>query len=504
MNKKMNPYERCRFHGPAGFWAVVAMLVLAPAHLPAQTMTLDEVIAEARANSVAALSARATFVSDYWAYRSYKASRLPSLAIYGNLASFDRSLRQLQNFETGEVVYTENYNMQNSLGLLVTQNVTFTGGTVSLYSDLSRIDQFGGQRHLTWYAQPISFSYSQPIFAYNQFKWDRKISPKEYERAKRAYIESMESITIDAAKYYFELLLAKRNHEKSRTNFENTRMMLSVARMRVGLGSVTRDEYLQLELGMLNDSIRINETAVKVREAQMMLNSLLGYDETCEISPVLDDRLPDVWMDYDMVMGKALENSSFLLENEIKTLTAESGIARAKAERGASVSFNARFGLTNSAEAFRETYRNLLDQEVLGLSFTIPIFDWGQGEGRVKKAKARAEVVKAEVEQAENDFRRNVFTAVGQFNNQKQQCGVSRRASEIGLERYNLVMDKFRSGNASVMELNTARQEYDEAMDRYVNDMNTFWSLYYDIRKTTLYDFIAGKDIDVDFDELIK
>lgn len=113
-------------------------------------------------------------------------------------------------------------------------------------------------------------------------------------------------------------------------------------------------------------------------------------------------------------------------------------------------------------------------------------------------------MVKAEVEQAENDFRRNVFTAVGQFNNQKQQCGVSRRASEIGLERYNLVMDKFRSGNASVMELNTARQEYDEAMDRYVNDMNTFWSLYYDIRKTTLYDFIAGKDIDVDFDELIK
>ena len=119
MNKKMNPYERCRFHGRAGVWAVVAMLVLAPAHLPAQTMTLDEVIAEARANSVAALSARATFVSDYWAYRSYKASRLPSLAIYGNLASFDRSLRQLQNFETGEVVYTENYNMQNKSLLLV-------------------------------------------------------------------------------------------------------------------------------------------------------------------------------------------------------------------------------------------------------------------------------------------------------------------------------------------------------------------------------------------------
>ncbi len=500
----MKSYGLCSISKCMRFGILVMTLFFMPVLSFSQTMTLEEVIAEAKEQSVAALAAKSAFVSDYWAYRSYKASRLPSLSLYGNLASFDRSLRQLQNFETGEIVYTENYNMQNSLGLLIQQNVTFTGGTVSLYSDLSRIDEFGGNRNRTWYAQPISFTYSQPIFAYNQFRWAKKISPKEYERAKREYIESMEEITIDAAGFYFALLLARRNHEKSLTNYENTRLMLSVARRRAELGSVTRDEFLQLELRMLNDSIRINETSVKVRETQMELNSLLGYGETCEICPVLDDDLPDVWMDYDLVMRKAIENSSFLLENEIKTLTAESEIAQAKANRGAKVSLNAKFGLTNSSEAFRETYRNLLDQEVVGISFSIPIFDWGMGEGRVKKAKARAEVVKAEVAQAESDYRRNVFTAVGQFNNQKQQCNVSRRASEIGRERYSLIMDKFRSGNASVMELNTARQEYDEAMDRYVNDLSTFWSLYYKIRKMTLYDFIKGEDIDVDFNGLIR
>lgn len=486
------------------FGALVCGLFGIVGPVNAQPMTLEEVITEARERSVSALTAKSTFVSNYWTWRSYKASRLPALSLYGNLASFDRSLRQLQNFETGELVYTENYNMQNSVGLLIQQNVTFTGGTVSLYSDLSRIDEFGRQRNKTWYAQPISFTYSQPIFAYNQFKWDKKISPKEYERAKREYIESMEVITISAARYYFALLLARRNHEKSVTNYENTRLMYAVASERARLGGVTRDECLQLELRMLNDSIRINETSVKVREAQMELNSLLGYDETCEISPVLDNELHDVWMDYDVVMEKALENSSFMLENEIKTLTAESEVARAKANRGATVSLNAKFGLTNSSEAFRETYRNLLDQEVVGITFSIPIFDWGLGQGRVKKAKANAEVVRAEVAQAENDYRRNVFTAVGQFNNQRQQCQVSRRASEIGRERYSLVMDKFRNGSASVMELNTAQQEYDEAMDRYVNDLSTFWNLYYEIRKITLYDFIIGKDIDVDFNELIR
>ena len=76
--------------------------------LHAQRLTLDEAIGVARMQSVEALAARSSFVSSYWAWRSWKASRLPSLNLYGNLASFDRSLRQLQNFETGELVYTSN------------------------------------------------------------------------------------------------------------------------------------------------------------------------------------------------------------------------------------------------------------------------------------------------------------------------------------------------------------------------------------------------------------
>ena len=467
-------------------------------------MTLDDAITTARENSVAAMEARAAFVSSYWAYRSYKASRLPSLNLYGNLASFDRSLRQLQNYETGELVYTSNYNMQNSVGIAISQNVTFTGGTVSLYSDLSRIDQFGVDGGNTWYAQPVTFYYEQPLLAYNRFKWEKKISPKEYEHAKRVYIESMEDVTINAVRYYFALMLSRQKYATAMSNYHNTRQMCSVAAERLKLGSVTRDEYLQLELRMLNDSIAINEYSVEVREAQMVLNSLLGLGEKVEIETVAEHYLPDVAMDYDVVMEKALTNSSFRLENEIKTLTAESDIAQAKANRGASVSLSAKFGLSNSDAAFRETYKNLLDQEVVGLTFSIPIFDWGLGRGRVKEAQAKAEVVKAQVEQAENDYRRQVFTAVGQFNSQRAQCMASERASRIAQERYSLIMDKFRKGTASVTDLNTAQSECDAATEKYITDLSKFWIYYYTLRQLTLYDFIQGKDIDVDFQELIK
>lgn len=81
---------------------------------------------------------------------------------------------------------------------------------------------------------------------------------------------------------------------------------------------------------------------------------------------------------------------------------------------------------------------------------------------------------------------------------------VSERASRIARERYSLMMEKFRSGKASVTDLNTAQSENDSAVSRYVTDLSNFWNYYYTLRQLTLYDFIRNRNLDVDFLELIK
>lgn len=471
--------------------------------LAQEQMTLSQAIHTARNQSVEALAARQSFISTYWAYRSYKASRLPSFYMYGNLMNFDRSLTLLQNPEDGSLKYVSSNNLQNSLGLEINQNITFTGGTLSVSSDLSRIDQFGNSKSLTWYSRPVTVSYYQPLFSYNQFKWDRKIEPKEYEKGKRDYLARMEALTINVVYAYHNLLLAKMNNSISQSNFENSGNMLQIAKERHQLGDVTKAEYLQLELRMLNDSIAINETAVAVREAQMSLNSILGYDESFEIEPDLEEQLPDIQMDYDLVMQKSLENSSFTLNNELSLLNAESNVAYAKASRGFSFALNARFGMSQTGPQFPQAYKDLLDQEVVGITFSIPIFDWGQGKGKVQKAKAAQEVVKAQVQQSENDYRRQMFTAVSQFNNQRQQCLVSRRAMLIANERYELTMHRFKEGNATVTDLNMAQTENDSACRQYISDLCNFWTYYYNLRQCTLYDFISGEDLEIDVKEMI-
>jgi len=479
------------------------MLIVYVTEMLAQPMTLDQAIKEAKTNSVPALQAKASFVSDYWAWRSFLGSRLPSASLYGTLGSYNRSRVLLQNYDTGVMQYASANNLQNSLGIRLRQNVTLTGGTVSLFSDLRRIDQFGISSARTWFSQPLTFSYSQPLFSFNQFKWDRIISPKEYEASRRKYLEALEDVALSVVRCYFSLMLASRTLDVSVENYDNTARMLRIARDRFSIGSVTRDEILQLELRILNDSISISDNEVSLREARMSLNSLLGLDESVSVIPKLEEDLPSVSMDYEFVLAKASENASFNLDNEISQLSADAAIAQAKASRGLTMQLNATFGLSKDDRELRNVYNGLLDQEIVGLSFSIPIFDWGEGKGKVKKAEAAAEVVRAEVEQAENDYRIRLFTSVGQFNNQRQLCDISRRASEIAHQRYALVMDRFSSGAATVTELNTARNESDSALQKYITDIWNYWNYYYTLRRLTLYDFISGADLDVDYGQIV-
>ena len=70
------------------------------------------------------------------------------------------------------------------LVLSLQQNVGFTGGTISLQSDLTLENNLETDKR-NYITAPISIRFVQPLFRYNSLKWEKRISPLEYERAKR-------------------------------------------------------------------------------------------------------------------------------------------------------------------------------------------------------------------------------------------------------------------------------------------------------------------------------
>ena len=119
-------------------------------------------------------------------------------------------------------------------------------------------------------------------------------------------------------------------------------------------------------------------------------------------------------------------------------------------------------------------------------------------------AQAQAETTKSRLEQNMIDYRQDLMTQVMQFNNQYHQCEISRKAAELADETYNLALRNFGQGNMSVTNLNQLKNERDNAYSQYISNVASFWSSYFGIRKTTLYDYITNTDISAEFDKLVK
>jgi outer membrane protein TolC len=467
-------------------------------------MTLQEVIETAREQSQQALVAKHNFLANYWQYRSFKAKLLPSLNLNASLGQYNRSLVALQNSETGEYNYIVNNNMTNSLSLSIDQNIALTGGKISLITSLNRLDQFSPNENVMFNSQPVKINYTQPIKAFNSLKWDKIVEPKQYERAKRDYKERLEEININAVNLFFNVLSSQISLEMARKNLESTELSLKIAEERYEIGTISKNDVLSLQRSLYNSQLEIRDRELDMELSHLNLRTFLGFNENVEISLVMPEDIPEVSMEYMDVYRKSVENSSFMLENELTALDAEQQVARAKASTGLQANFFAIFGLTQRGDILSDAYSNPMDQEIIGLSLSLPILDWGMGKGQVKLARSREEVVKAQIDQSIEQYKQDILIKVMQFNKLKDQCDVSMLADSIAKLSYDIANERFVNGSITVLELNSAQNDMTNSASRFISDLGSFWREYYTIRKLTLYDYLKEDEIDVDFDILVE
>lgn len=470
------------------------------------TLTMEQAIQIALENSPRALMAKLAFMGQYWTYRTYKAKLLPSLNVSSGLGGYNRSLSEVTDSETGEISYVANNNLTNSVSLSVNQNIVATGGTVSLSSNLSRLDQFRFDK-VTYSGTPVSINYNQPIRGFNSLKWQKKLSPRRYEVAKRTYLTSMETIKSTTITHFFNVLTAQNNYSKAVANYEDTKLLYEIAQERMKLATITKSELMQLELSLLNANLAINTTRVAAEVALFNFKSYLGLSTVnfSSIDLIPPSIVPNIVLDFGKVLDKAYDNSSHMLDQEISLITAQQGVAEAKADKGLQVSFKANIGYSQSASStLAESYATMQDREVVGLTLSMPIYDWGLSRGEVKMAEAEEQLARTELEQEQQEFEQNIRIKVLQFNNQEVQCSISSKARDVAEERYEITKKRFENGSVTVNNLNTALEDKDDSDTKYINQLKVFWSAYYELQNLSLYDFINDVDISANFDALVE
>jgi len=474
-------------------------------------LTLDEVIEIAKVQSPQAIQARHQFRASYFRFLDYKATFLPKLTLTTNPTTWNNSIQTITSFDKDDnlVISERRTNtFKSTADLALSQNIGFTGGSISLGSDFSRLQNFleknPNRPETQFTTTPIQLSISQPLNGYNQFRWSKQIDPLRFEEAKQSYVVAIENVAWRAVTNFFTLAIAEVNLNMAETNYKNQIALYEIASGRFEMGVIAEDQLLQVKLRYMQSESALNRAKIDIESSLSRLRSFLGFTDNVQIALIHNAEIPGFKVPYEEALNLALTRNPDIISNNIQMLEAERQVAQTRSQNGIRINLDASFGTTKTGFTFNDAYSSPFDdREVIGLRITVPILDWSQSRNRYREAQSRLEVVEAQVQQSETSFKQDIFLQVMSFNMQEDQLRIAATADTIAQKSYEISYSRYMTGKGDITVLNLADREKDDAKMQYMSALQRYWNLYYTIRQLTLFDFQNNRPLEEDFDRII-
>jgi len=450
-------------------------------------LTLQQVVEMAKANSIAAKQAATVRETKYWEYRTYKSNYQPQLALSGVLPDYNKTFIQVQQPD-GTILFQPVHNDNSSLKLDFSQSITATGGTIYGTTQIQRFSDF--DRHNVLYnGVPYGIAYAQPLFQFNKLKWDKRIEPLKYNESKQKYIEDQENIGVTVEGYFFDLLLAQVNLHIAETNYTNTQKIMAITNIKFELGKVSKNEILQLQLELINAKKAVGTAKRDIEIATLNLRSYIGLEDDSKIVLVIPENISQMNVTSDKVLAEAYANRADAIGFLRRIAEAKRDVAKAKGETGLTATLNASLGFSNTATSIPGLYNNPQNQQIVSLTLSVPILDWGRSKSRTKTALANQQLTEYTVEQDKQNFKQGIVTQVSLFNMMKEQLVYTAEADSIASEKYKIARERYVLGDLGITDLGIAFRENDQAKRDYISSLRDFWGAYYQLRYLSLYDF---------------
>jgi outer membrane protein TolC len=448
--------------------------------------TLNDIITRAQANSPAAKQAETRRKVAYQQNVFFVADYRPTLRFSGEVPGFNRAfdaIRQPDGTTLFQPVRQTNANAR----FFLQQPIAPTGGQIFVNSQYTLFNDL--DRDLTlWNGTLVNIAINQPLFAFNELKWNKRIEPLRFEEARRTYVEQMEFISRQAVDLFFQVLDAQTRLIIAESNLENTQNNLNIERNRYNIGGTTEERVLQVELGVLTEQQNLAQSELNFKQASLQLRSFIGLNEDDAFTLILPEELPDFEIPFSEALTYAKQNRADFLAFERRRIEAEAGVAQAKGQRF-QVNLSASYGLNNRGDIFSDIWSDPNNQQRANINFNVPILDFGRNKARMEIAMAQQQLETFTISQEIINFEQEILTQVDQFPVLRNQIELSKRADEIADTRYNKAQERYENGLTSIIELNQALVDKDQKKIQYLGSLRDFWRAFYDIRRLTLYDF---------------
>ena len=465
-------------------------------------LTLEKVL-EASKYSVEAQVKKNLFLTKYWVHQQNRATSLPQVELNLVPITFNRDVTQRYDAVTNTDVFRTRQTLNSYGQILINQVIKPIGATLFVESNLARLSSDNSVSDIVNFnATPFAIGWQQPIFAYNDYKWQNKLAPMNFELAKKELIHSLLEVDTKTVSLFFEVCLSNVRFNIVREEHATANLLYDMAQKRFELATIEKQELLSLESNVYTTSRDLIETELSLEKAIIELCTFLGWprlDLRTEIPSIIEH----VGINPEQAISLAFSNNPHILALNVDRLESERQLDLTTKQGGLSVLLNASFGLNQQSDALRNAYVDLFSQNRITLSVRIPLLSWGYNNSLRRIAQKDLESIDIVNRNALISFEKELRFKVMEFNAQLKATENIQKAAFVAKEYYDLVKENFKAGKSSVINLNDARLNFISSEESYIRSLANYWTLYFELRTLTQYDFMSNTTLTEDLDQII-
>ncbi|HYT04236.1 MAG TPA: TolC family protein [Gemmatimonadales bacterium] len=257
---------------------------------------------------------------------------------------------------------------------------------------------------------------------------------------------------------YYAVLADAELLRVARERLQRAEQQLAVARARVVSGAAVQTDSLQLRLELTQARVGqlLQESALRI--ARLELGRRVGAAGPVEAAPLDTTPAPDL----PITLADAI--------NEGATQGPQYRVARAN-ERAAGAAFRARLGdylphatLSLNALAFDSVfYPTFFKQTTLTLGVSFPLWDNGQRELALSRARATRDVARAIRQDKDKAVQRDVTAAYDGYVTARAAGQQAAEGLLVARENYRVQQARYRTGATTILDLLKAQSDLDDA-----------------------------------------
>jgi outer membrane protein len=460
-----------------------------------EVLTLEKALEIARIGSPDIQQARLSLTQSRENLNAQRASLKSSFRL--NLTPFEYGHNRQFNEQLSEWYTSENLNSYGSFS--IEQPIIATDGVLSLRNSLrwqdSKSTSSFSADPFTGFSNNLSLQLQQPIFTYNRTKMELEELEYNLENSKINYALRELSLERNVAQTFYQVYEAQMALNTAREESQNRSESVDIIRNKVDAGLVAREELLQAELDLMTSESSLQNREVNLANLKDQFKQILGLPLEQEITILAEVKVEPMNIELQKAIDLGLSNRLELRQRQIDVERGHFDMIRTNAMNEFRGNIGLSIGLFGENEQLSGVFDTPTDNQNIGFSLEIPLWDWGE-----KKARLRAEEAAQQIRDINlKEERKNIALTIRQLhrrlNNLLTQIDIAQKNLENATLTYEINLEKYRNGDLTSMNLNLHQNQLTQKKTDLISARITYKLELLNMKIQTLYDFESEASI---------